>query len=1178
MTVFNRKHEVKSNFEYLYILVRKEVRVIRRLSRWKLFLWVASLTCLINFVILTWFHMSVSGSSPLLGFLSPRYIGAILGEGFIYLSGLGIVLLAFDAQTRDDKEQIGEVIRTKPFSELVEVISRLLAHVVIVGIPMTSLLILFALYGLFWEYLSIPFGEPIEPRSLFSLLVFDLVPNLVFVCSLTLFLASLAKSRLLVLFISLLCFTGIFWINNRLPLPLADLFQTVSGNVIIPSELTTTLVTPQTLFNRIVLLLVSSSFILAACTLSRRNVDERNTYWFGSIGSVGLAVVVSVVVLGSHMWDRSQIARWIEFHTAHFETVIIPNVHHVGGSVDLRPGRTMFLDLTLQVSIPADVVERDVVAFSFNPGFNITNIEVAGEVVKGEEFRHGLLKIPRKYFSLNSVNLQIRARGRPDRRFAYLDTVRRVSSVAGPNVGQLRLLGTKNAIFRSEFVVLVPGIKWYPTAGTATQESISAHRQKNFFTLDLEVAAPKGWLIAGPTQGQTKVQSRRQILSFRTSKSIPEFALGGSKFELGQMEINGINFELLYRRVHRQSIEQFRPFLTNVRTRVLSLLDSIENSGFEFLNENVGLVVVPSSLRVFGGGDRMDSVMFPPGMILIRENTFPTLHVHSLLPPDQVRSTSNLDVPAYARALAEYFTKQPMYESNFLHYLKNITSHRTSAKNKNAPLLNTAIETIVPELLMDSEAYFDFDVAINRSVIDVKEFTLFDLLNRYFLWKESFRTVVDRRERLLTTSSIFNAIETNAAVESAEVSHPGTLQRALRLRAIALNQLLIDTYGEQAVGHCLYELIQQHRGENFVYTDFLDVLRANGLDGLNELDDWISSSRLPGFDASLYSNIELVDQETDFPLYEVVVHISNEEPVNGTVQVWIENWGSSRFSSAKKFPIFVKGESTKEVVLRSTRVIKSIWIEPYLSLNRSNLRVSVPFERPIPNQKQSSRRRTYIHAITEVKSDATSESNGFQEGSIIVDDLDAGFSVLKNQNRLPTVIDWTKMFLGSREPELDGGLPVYEVIPIFPSEGKWERKTDPTAHGKYRRTFAISRAKTAHRQVFVKFSAELPITGTWQLDYFYPEGYFIDFFDHQGIKRLSRFDQRLGPIDLVIESENQSIAERFNPRASEFGWLTVGSYDLTHRDVSVLVSNIPLPDFDAVIADAIRWTPIDTTP
>lgn len=1167
---------MKTDMAKFFALVRNEMLVCQRLSRWSLFLWVVLLICSTKFIFLTWYQMSLSGSNPLLGFISPRYFVCILGDSFVFLTCLGVILFAFDVFRRDRSERIYEVIYSKPISDLEWCVGRVISLIMVVGIPILILLTLFLSYGLMSELFSIPFGEPIEPWSMVSLIILDLIPNLVLFCSITLFLILSLKSRLLALIISLFCVFGLFWINNRLPVAIGDLLHTVTGNVIIPSELVPTLATPEILFNRMALLVISCGLVFFTGAIFPRNVPDRSVYTFVGVGSITTGMVVFLLMIGFHSLERGHIARWVEVHNAHFDAVVFPDIHHLEGVVDIKPGRSMTADFTLQVSIPKSTEELEFVAFSFNPGFRISHLSAEGEAIEGDVFRHGLLRIPKRYFSSAVVELRVQARGRPNQRFAYLDAVVRVASVAGPSVNQLRLLGTENSIFRSNFVVLVPGIKWYPTAGTATREDDWVHRRKDFFTVDLKVVVPRGWIVAGPSKRRLSSQSSRAIYQFKRSNPVPELALVGSRFEVASMDESGLEIEILYSRVHRQSIEQLSSLVSSIRDWVRNELSKVRSAGFEFVEERLSLVEVPSVLRVYGGGGRMDTTMFPPGMMLVREHTLPTLHVPSLLLPAEFRGASSSRDRMLSRALTKYFTKQPMYESNLLYYMRNIVTSQIGAFGSAAPAINTALDLIVPQLLLQSEIYFDFDVAINPQVVDLSSFSVLNIVNVYLLLREDYQDVIARRERLLNSSSVMSAVETDADSESDVNTSASTHQRALRLRAMAINDLLIDVLGKEAVAATLIELIRRFRGTNFGYMDFLDTLNTEG----NELDvtlrDWFSASKLPGFKASLMSYRELKHHDTGLPQYEAEVLLQNGESANGSVRIWATYDRSAVWSSIPKLPVFVEGNTTLAIVLRSNSLKKYVWIEPYLSLNRMSLRVDLPFEHQDEVPANVGRGQTTIHSITVLHADQIPQDETNLDSSIIIDDLDEGFSVSK-QLKTPSLVDLATVFFGERARELDRGLPLFDLMPTFPSQGKWERKTDATAHGKYRKTFAISRADPRDKQVFARFAATLPKTGRWQLDYYLARGDFEEVFEYQGIRRISAWELRVGPVDLVIESANSTETNAPQPTDAESGWYTVGVFDLNHKDVTVLVSNKPQPNYDAVIADAIRWTPVDVS-
>ena len=164
----------------------------------------------------------------MMGILSPRYIAGTHGNDFFIVFCIGLLLLSFDHQRRDENSRIDEVIRSLPLSNLDLIGGRLIGNIVVIGVPMLGFLFLMVSYGVIAEYFSFKFGTLIEPLSVFSFIFLDAILNFVFFGSLVVLLALVMKSRFLALLISILVLFGFFWfvIGYRLMcLVLCNLFQ-----------------------------------------------------------------------------------------------------------------------------------------------------------------------------------------------------------------------------------------------------------------------------------------------------------------------------------------------------------------------------------------------------------------------------------------------------------------------------------------------------------------------------------------------------------------------------------------------------------------------------------------------------------------------------------------------------------------------------------------------------------------------------------------------------------------------------------------------------------------------------------------------------------------------------------------------------------------------------------------
>ena len=373
------------NGQLVWNVAIHEMRSLRRLLRTHVFIWIAVLICAVYFSIVTLTHMFSANDLPMLGIISPRYILSLLGGSFIGLFCIGVLLLTFDQIKRDEMNRIHEVVGTKPLSNFELFLGRLTGVSLMMAIPMLFVLFSMIVYGMIAQTFSIPFGEPVELWSVTSFVILDIFPNFLFFGSLVLLFASLFKSRLLALLLTFCFLVLLFWLNSRISLSVSKPLQTVSGNVLFPSELIPTLFTPVTLFNRIALLLMSVGLLCWVSYFNSRITSSRSRDLMlgGLFTCVGVLIIATM--FGLQFWQNRLVDQWIQVHDQHFLPASFPDVQEIRGLVDIRPGRSLSIDLTLDVSVDGSQ-DSGFVLFSLNPGYQISQLTVGGEEVKDQDF------------------------------------------------------------------------------------------------------------------------------------------------------------------------------------------------------------------------------------------------------------------------------------------------------------------------------------------------------------------------------------------------------------------------------------------------------------------------------------------------------------------------------------------------------------------------------------------------------------------------------------------------------------------------------------------------------------------------------------------------------------------------------------------------------------------------
>ena len=1107
----------------------------------------------------------------MLGILSPKYVAGTQGDNFLIVLCTALIAISFDQQHRLETIRIGEVINSRPVSNFELIAGQLIGHIVLIGVPMLCFLFFIVFYGVASEYFSFRLGTRIELVSVFSFIVFDAIPNFAFFGSLSVLLAVILKSRILVLLISLSFLFGVFRFGNLLPLSVSGPLQTNSGNHNFPSEIAPTLFNLEILVNRLALLLFTVGFLVASATLLGRKSRSTNHNMLLAGLSMTTGPVLIAILFGIQASEHKQVEHWIEVHDENFIPVAFPDIQEIRGEIDIKPGRSVSLNLTIDMSVETNH-DSEFILFSFNPGYRITALAVAGNEIQDYKFTHGLLQVPIQHFSTGVTSIDISAVGTPDQKFAYLDSVSSVARIIGPRVTLLRLLGTKSSIFHHEFVVLSPGIKWYPTSGTATNEDSWELRPRDFFTIDLEVTVPRSWIVAGPAKRQQVKNTERLTFRFKQTEPIPEIALVGSKFEQAALEINGTHFEILYSKAHSKTIEAFAPAINSIHQRLETFSNQLTAKGFKVPFGVISLVEVPSEFRVFGGGTRKDTIMNPPGLILVRECSLFTVPVQGLLPSsarDEVSISDQTWIEWQFNSLSHYL-QLPAFESNpTQNFYKNLLTHQTNATGQDAYLLNALVEKLSLLLFSQYDDQFDFHLAINPSVLNLERF---DPVDTFFIRQSptQFDIAVNlhrRRQSIADSPTVWEYVEASALPSVRTGEHSVSATWVARFRSDALAELLLDTFDAERLANTLIELRNRFRGKNFTYTEFETLLREQGVDINGLAGDLVKPSGLPGFAASHAATRQYESGDPPTTYYHVKFNLNNREPVSGPIALSLIYHRAIPNRNLNRLPPFlVESNQSLQVEIVSRYPIKYVWIEPYLSLNRMDLRLELPDFEDSNTPMDVHRSDARIHTINEINQEVVVET------SIVIDDLDPGFKIKGMDNYLGGISNIGRRLFGTPDVIMDQGLPVFHLVNPQSLGNSWERKEDPTAFGIYRRTFSISRSGAG--VTFAEFTTEVPYTGDWRLEYYLPLGNFHEDVVYMGIRSSRSFPYFAGKVLAKVRNGTRTTTNTLDLRNQKPGWYSLGDYSLTDEEVTVSISDVA-DEGNAVFADAIRWTPIE---
>ncbi|MCY3541497.1 MAG: hypothetical protein OXH31_06275 [Gammaproteobacteria bacterium] len=1162
------------NIHTLWTLAVAEMRTCRRMIRTWVFIAVTFFVCIWGY----WDIVDVIGwpGPPRywLDQMTDRYTISTTMNVFVAIFSIGMLFLMFDARIRDDRNRMSDVIDSLPASNIEILIGRLSGVLIFFLFFCLLFLGLLTGYEIVVERVGSRFHLGIPPISVLSFITWNLIPNLIFFGALVACLVSFVRFRLFIAAIALSLIYGFNWIEDYIPIRFQESLSLFGGSAQVPSDLAPVFVSPAIIGNKCAILFVSIALLLfSACIFPRIDELRRKSTIFGIVASATAVFIFwGLITLVPGTENRQE--AWVMEHRQ-LDPSSFPDVQHLEGTIDLRPGRIIILDVTLSVHKPT-LNTTDSVILSLNPGYKIQQLFVDGEETTAHSFNDGILKLPNDLLPDLSHDIRVRAFGKLDDRFAYLDQEQDFQQF--PNRAA-RQLGLRNHIFHRDYVALMPGVVWYPISGSVVDRDEPEFQKRDLFTTDLKITVPQKWHVA--TVGKRKVDESQQrtMYRFRSEAPVPEIALLASKFDQRATTIEGIEFEILFSKKHLQNLDALSPLTDLINRWVAERISNAHAASLIYPYKAFYVVEIPSNLRIYGGGWRMDTVLQPPGMMLIRESNFPTERFKEVVARERSYgwySKDEQDERIFDYVL-KYFRDDGHGGSPFVGFARNFVSHQVSATGRGATVLQNLLEQLSNQLTTKTDSY---------SIITLAEFgTSIASVDWSQTPEDDFNSFAfQTRAELAAIPSTWKVMNQTALFDLDFSAEPIPSQRTLLVKGRALARSMIDYYGADKIGSFLDQLVQHHRAHGFTVAEFLDVATDVGLDFNEWVISWLEDTALPGYITTTPSVSKLekpVDGDTN---YHTSFVLHNAEPMPGLVRIF---WEDRREPEENEFrrgwprgeyfdsgPLFLKGIQSKKIAISSVHPLGGIWIEPYLSHNRAVFEVLVP---PAADS-----------IVTEIPVVPIATDDDWQPpvtDVVIVDDLDPNFRIVKrtDESQVFSVSKTLDPPLYSGQ-EYDQGLLLSSGIRF----GVWCRLYDSSYYGLYRRT-AVPIVKGDQNSA-ARFVANLPYNGKWTLEIYLPKGAFssiyyggwqeflgIVFDDNRFVSRTANPDVPEEHYRLTIKDGSAERNEKFDVANATEGWNEVRTFELSSTEVEVLLSAWAGHEEIMVFADAIRWTPVSDT-
>lgn len=582
--------------------------------------------------------------------------------------------------------------------------------------------------------------------------------------------------------------------------------------------------------------------------------------------------------------------------------------------------------------------------------------------------------------------------------------------------------------------------------------------------------------------------------------------------------------------------------------RLNALVAGAKAIGLPYPYERFTVVEVPSYLRVYGGGPRMDTVLASHGMLLLREQSAPLAHLEMLYSDPSLYANYPGGLGAAKLRNLEILLSNTAAAGGALDaWSRNLLRFQTAASGPGKATINLIVDMLTNKIawdLWDSYAYGAFSVYASDSTANVGGITtgLGRMLRRLGL-VGGLRPNGSLGEH---HGKVWEHVVGNSlgALEDPEKPDKWSFG-AWHVRSKAVARAILEFGGQDDVASALAGLRRDHGGGSFYAADFERALFAAGIDLDALLGDWLDSASLPSFVTSS-PTLRQVLEDSGERRHHVRANVYNAAETPGLVRL---SYSLYHNAGVRSEPLIVRGKTAVAINIVSSVEPNQLWLLPYLSMNRTPIRIPLSGKAVDTNGP-----------IDVVPGGVDVAWSPAPVDGIVVDDLDDGFSVSGAEG-------WRVIEAWRRVPEdadLDGGLPVRSR-----RSGEWHRLSMP-GWGWPRQTVASALAGDGRRNAV--FAVRLPTPGRWILDFHVPARGIpnpVGFVDH-GRWLLGT----LGVMELKLVADGQEDMIAFNGAASDPGWNFVTEFDATQKDIRVAVSN--RTDGDVVVADAVRFRQVET--
>lgn len=1121
-------------------------------------------------------HTSGAPLLPIADILSPRFLPATHGTALLTLALFAGTAFVAALGGREASLGLAEALDTKAHANLPLLLGRVLALAALAWWPVAVVVIGAQALGV------AGWGEPMVGAALAAYALADALPATLLWCAMLSTIAARGHGNWLAPAVGAALLAAYHWALSTAPAQLLPAISLNSAHGAFSQHLPADVVWPR----RAATLAAAFGLVCVAAALARRADGHRRTLagagaalvLAGLAGVAGSVWIAGLEAKRRDVWLRAQ--RGVDVDKA-----AAFHIEHLEGRVELAPARG--LAAALRVRLARQAGARPAAArLSLNPALGIERLAVNGRPA-AHTHRHGLLivELSAEMRAATTLELTLRYAGVPDAAFGYLDSGfdwRREAH------GAWAFLGREASIFTPRLVALMPAARWLPAVGANI-----AGRPPDFFTLDLAVAAPDHWRVAGP--GGLPVATGSGGWRFQPSAPVSAAGLIAAPFSERTGRAGDVPVSFLF--AAGADAAHLASFAGALADGAATLLADAKAAGLPYPFEGLTFVAVPPQLRAYAGGWRMGTVNTLPGVVLLRDGCLAAGRGDE---EDAASATrwggggvaSNLaaglggDMDAGTRSAAWQRCLRWNGTGGSAHaaLARHAFATLASARGEGALAVNMLLDALVRRLLAPGARDFSANDLLGATTLRALILTIAEQAVGAMMTAPSAVTALPE-----APPELWRATRQLRLREVSAASGDARALAALRHKVDGAAKVVFDVLGRRGTAAVLADLRAAFAGGAFPPRALFDQVAAADANLARFLRHWLNHRSLPGLRVSNADVRRLPDDNRGQARWQTTVHVRNTEDAPGYARVQVGAEAGLGFNAWNASdPVFVPGRSAVEVGVVGRINPTRLFVESYLSLNQGPVHVGLAHEL----------NRTQRPAFAAARPSAW---RGPSPESLVVDDLDSGFRVLTAPGAparaafaaapnppMPAhssatdehVFSLWRGTLPSSAQWLVGAISGLRQIADDGPAG-WTRQSNATAWGRYRRT--VARATAGDDAFQVAFVTELPRPGRWRLDYHLPDTAFKPPPGTDGGDAAFRLDltdaDDQGDYDITVlhhGAVREAHSVPFDGALGLPGWNPLGAFDLPAGEVAVVVSDAG--GGKAVFADAVRWRRADRQP